>query len=441
MSKLKMCYITFICLCLISCTQVYGEQSKKNQANDKWIQSKSLQPGDPVPDLEFAHMMNFKYEKAKLSDFKGDLIILDMWATWCTACIANIPRMDSFKQKFGNKIDIILLNTIGTGDDEKKVASFLTKFNSRYQNKLDLPLAVLDSVTEVLFPHTSLPHYVWINRDRKVVAISSSEEVNEYNINAVLAGTEIKIKPKRDAIGFDATKPLFTSDNLSLGYQVTYQSTFSGPIEGIGVGTFREDVSRYLVKRITFRNQPKTQLLKYAFNVKLKDNRTRVIGPDSLGLNPGDHSENTLCYEQIGEPRSIDALKNRMRTDLENYLGYTGRYDTTDVKCYEIIDRPSSHMIKSLSKSKEPDENLNDDTRPKYIQNITLERFIEDLNDILPLPILNGSANKNPISLSLPEKLTDIKSMAKSLNAVGLDIVEKHERMQVFTIHPIIKVH
>jgi thiol-disulfide isomerase/thioredoxin len=396
-----------------------------------------LQLGDPVPDLEFDHMLNFKSSNARLSDFRGDLIILDMWATWCTSCIAHIPKMDSLKHQFGNRIDVILLNTVGTGDNIKKVETFIDKYNSRYPTKIDLPFAVLDSATEVLFPHTSLPHYVWINKDHKVVAITAAEEVTEDNINAILSGKNVKIKAKRDVIGFDVTKPLFPSTNNTLDYSITYQSTFSGPIEGIGTGTFRQDLSRYLVKRITFRNMPKIQLIKYAFNVELKDNRTKVIGSDSINFIAGKDQENTLCYEQVGEPRSLDVLKKRMRSDLESYLGYTGTFDTMEIQCYVIIDKPVKHPGKQALKSNETDQNLSDDTRPKFIQNITLERFIEDLNDLLPFPIINESVNKDKISVTLPTKLTDMGTMAKNLNAIGLDIIEKKKMMQVFTIQPL----
>lgn len=61
-------------------------------------QSTSILPltiGDKVPDIVLNHVINYKAGDIKLSDFKGKLVILDFWSSWCGACIALFPHMDS----------------------------------------------------------------------------------------------------------------------------------------------------------------------------------------------------------------------------------------------------------------------------------------------------------------------------------------------------------
>src|SRR3977135_207668 len=54
---------------------------------------KSLSVGDKVPEIEF-QMLNYSSPVAKLSDFKGKLLLLDFWATWCGPCIGSFPKLD-----------------------------------------------------------------------------------------------------------------------------------------------------------------------------------------------------------------------------------------------------------------------------------------------------------------------------------------------------------
>ena len=58
---------------------------------------KPLKIGDKVPDIEFKNIINYKSKTARLSDFKGKLVILDFWGTWCTSCIAAFPKMEESK--------------------------------------------------------------------------------------------------------------------------------------------------------------------------------------------------------------------------------------------------------------------------------------------------------------------------------------------------------
>lgn len=39
----------------------------------------------------------------KLSDYKGKMVIIDFWATWCPPCRKGIPDLISLKKKYGSK--------------------------------------------------------------------------------------------------------------------------------------------------------------------------------------------------------------------------------------------------------------------------------------------------------------------------------------------------
>jgi len=65
---------------------------------------KPLKIGDKVPDIEFK-LVDSKtggISKGKLSDYKGKLVIIDFWASWCYSCLHKFPKMDELQKKYSN---------------------------------------------------------------------------------------------------------------------------------------------------------------------------------------------------------------------------------------------------------------------------------------------------------------------------------------------------
>jgi len=57
--------------------------------------SRPLSIGEKVPDAALNNLVNYKTSSAKLSDFKGKLVILDFMHTSCRSCLLNLLRFDS----------------------------------------------------------------------------------------------------------------------------------------------------------------------------------------------------------------------------------------------------------------------------------------------------------------------------------------------------------
>jgi len=165
---------------------------------------KALSIGDAVPDITITDVYNYPSSTIHLSDMKGKLVILDFWATWCGSCIHAFPKMDSLQKKFSNNLQIILINNNGgNGNNEEKVKDFFRKTKLKSKVAFMLPNSTQNNPLLLqLFPHTFIPHYVWIGPEEKVIAITNSAEVTAENIQAVISRRRIKLPVKVDSLKF-----------------------------------------------------------------------------------------------------------------------------------------------------------------------------------------------------------------------------------------------
>ncbi|MHC0439778.1 TlpA family protein disulfide reductase [Flavobacterium sp. 3-210] len=75
------------------------------------------------PDFEFE---NHKGGKTKLSDLKGKYVYIDMWATWCGPCRAEIPFLQKVEEKYhGKNIEFVSIS-IDAPKDHDKWQKFVT---------------------------------------------------------------------------------------------------------------------------------------------------------------------------------------------------------------------------------------------------------------------------------------------------------------------------
>ncbi|MGH9966216.1 MAG: redoxin domain-containing protein [Pyrinomonadaceae bacterium] len=71
-------------------------------------------------------------QRARLADYRGKVLVLDFYATWCAPCRKSIPHLVELQQGTGAQgLQVIGLN-VGGPDDRVKVASFASEFHISY---------------------------------------------------------------------------------------------------------------------------------------------------------------------------------------------------------------------------------------------------------------------------------------------------------------------
>lgn len=86
-----------------------------------WQQPKLSHNLTPVHDSTMAsdfELMNMDEEKKKLSDFRGKVVLLNFWATWCPPCIREMPSMERLHQQIdAEDFKVIAVNQMESADD------------------------------------------------------------------------------------------------------------------------------------------------------------------------------------------------------------------------------------------------------------------------------------------------------------------------------------
>jgi peroxiredoxin len=79
--------------------------------------------GDPAPEFRLPEQDG---RIVSLSDFKGKVVMVHFWATWCPPCVAEIPTLDRLSREIGGKDFVLLAVSVNEGGIEE-VAPFMRK--------------------------------------------------------------------------------------------------------------------------------------------------------------------------------------------------------------------------------------------------------------------------------------------------------------------------
>ena len=97
--------------------------------------------GDLAPDFEATTQDGSVF---RLSDFRGRKpVYVIFWNTWCSYCIKKTPRYQKLQQQFGDKIEIIAINT-SWSDSPEQMRSFEKDHQIEYSTTFDSGELVTD---------------------------------------------------------------------------------------------------------------------------------------------------------------------------------------------------------------------------------------------------------------------------------------------------------
>lgn len=122
-----------------------------------------------LPDADFnLTVKDLNGNKVNMADYKGKVIFLNFWATWCMPCVAELPSIENLYSQFKDDVAFLLISN----ENPEKVNSYHTK------KEYTVPFHIQDGESTIpqQYHHEGIPTTFIINKNGKIVKASSGAE-------------------------------------------------------------------------------------------------------------------------------------------------------------------------------------------------------------------------------------------------------------------------
>jgi peroxiredoxin len=171
------------------------------RADDYSAYQPRLKAGDMAPDFTAIDPAG---HPVKLADFKGKLLVLDFWATWCPDCRASMPHLESIHQSYAGQ------NVVVYGSCTSDTRAAYEKYVAANKDKYTF-LTAHDPIgrdpkeaSRLLYGVKAIPTQFLIGPDGRILSVIVGNDPGDTRIERALADAGVKVDPAVFAQGAHA---------------------------------------------------------------------------------------------------------------------------------------------------------------------------------------------------------------------------------------------
>lgn len=161
----------------------FGSYSVQQDLGEPTPENVEAVEESPAPDFDF-NLLGDDARAATLSEYKGDVVLINFWATWCAPCVHEMPALSQLQETYSDDLTVLCISD----ETSDTVYDFLDDFEPLVQ-----PIGVLESVSELPGEYTMMqqirPVSYVIDREgiiREVIRGARSYEQFEAEIRPYL---------------------------------------------------------------------------------------------------------------------------------------------------------------------------------------------------------------------------------------------------------------
>lgn len=132
-----------------------GRRAVARQSSPPLIRSQSI-----APDF---HLLAIDGSTVSLGDLRGQVVLLNFWATWCPPCKAEMPDLDALYREHKSQRNFVVLG-VDAEESQAEVGAFARSHDVTFPLLLDSD----GKVTDGLYVIRSLPTSMIIDRDGRI---------------------------------------------------------------------------------------------------------------------------------------------------------------------------------------------------------------------------------------------------------------------------------
>lgn len=425
--------ITAVFLCSIHLA--FGQGLPLNDSLDETATGITpLKQGDVIPGLSFENSLFNAGNEISLSKYKGQLLILDFWATWCSPCIAAFPKNNRLSKELENLT--ILPVTYQSKEEVEKLFGRLPRLKD-----IEMPMLYKDNTLRHLFPHQQLPHYVWISPEGEFLTVTGSEEISEEKILDFLNKGSLPNQREVDLVTIPVETPLDPDQAFYKSLMTDYQPgrkgiyNFFPETENGGSRIIVSNMAPYMYFRIAFKD-PQTNRILPNSQIKVELSDPEVFTTESVG------SDAVKWEMQYGKCLQIDFppyLKGKehdifQQEVLKMFPYAKAVYDKVPGKVYNLYfkgDEPSflGDGGDSFSEFDFTGFSVKNASIGHIIAHLSI-KYLQHLDG----PIQNKTGISDFVTLSIIADLTSLDAINEALAPYDLELKEEMDEITILRI-------
>ncbi|MBW2147471.1 MAG: TlpA family protein disulfide reductase [Deltaproteobacteria bacterium] len=164
MSLKKKLFILFLAFAVVGFSYFFFASVRRDREGGPMLSIKNLmfgnppEVGQPAPDFELRDLAG---RLIRLSDLRGKVVFLNIWATWCPPCVYEMPMIEKLHWIMRGRSFIVLAASQDTGgDSEENVRKFVRENGLTFTILLDP-----DNQLSWLYRVIGLPETFIIDKD------------------------------------------------------------------------------------------------------------------------------------------------------------------------------------------------------------------------------------------------------------------------------------
>ncbi len=138
-------------------------------------QNQTQPQAGPAPDFTLTTLDG---ETIRLSDLRGQVVVINFWASWCGPCRVEAPALQTVYERYRDR-GVEFLGVAWT-DTERGARAFIAEFNQTYPNGLDLGTKLAE-----LYRIQGVPETFIVNPDGQIVQFIM-QPITEQSLSAIL---------------------------------------------------------------------------------------------------------------------------------------------------------------------------------------------------------------------------------------------------------------
>jgi hypothetical protein len=295
------------------------------------------------------------------------------------------------------------------------------------------------------FPASTVPHYVWLDKIKQVVAITGADEITRENLIDFASGKKMALPDRTELLSHDRSLPLLVNGNGGDEASLLYRTTLTGYLPAVKTGAAITRDTVLQKQSLYYHNLSLRSIYAYHFPLAGSNRLILELSDPDRFIHPNENQiewrkANLFCYE-LTCPISLTKLEvnKRANQDIEQAFQLYGRVEVRSVRCF-VLERSSSECQILSSGGATGNKLFDPESDEKKLINRPLSDLIKALNYQSPgkatIPIVvDETGIDKPVDLTFSLKnIQDLKKLKSQLAAFGLTLTETTRSLDVFVI-------